>query len=253
VLEANGKMENWMNVQVKGEAAWPEKETKIKFGGHELLLMPLTKTTEASIHINLKGISEIEALTLINRFLSILSWCDDVPMENLYGWSGSPKPVAIPRDTSRTSGTCIGDYPFYRELEQDSKVRLALALYREALTVNSVPFSFLSYFKILNIFWKDRYEKGSNELIEGIRKMLSGLNDKEAVERIKQLTGSRSDIPNYLYDSGRCAIAHAYSVPLVDPDDVADLRRLSQDIWVIKAIAEKLIESELKVSRDILG
>ena len=246
-------MDKWINVQIKGEAAWPEKETKIKFGEHELLLKPLTKTTEASVHINLKGITEIEALTLINRFLSILSWCDDVPMENLYGWSGSPKPVAIPRDTSRTCGSCIGGYPFYRELEQDSKVRLALALYREALTVNSVPFSFLSYFKILNIFWKDRYEKGSNELIEGIRGMLSKLNDNEAVDRIKQLTRSQSDIPNYLYESGRCAIAHAYSVPLVDPDDVADLRRLSQDIWVIKAIAEELIESELKVSRDILG
>jgi hypothetical protein len=216
-------------------------------------LKPLTKTTEASVHINLKGITEIEALTLINRFLSILSWCDDVPMENLYGWSGSPKPVAIPRDTSRTCGTCIGDYPFYRELEKDSKVILALALYREALTVNSVPFSFLSYFKILNIFWKDRYEKGSNELIEGIRMLLPKLNDNEAADRIKQLTGSQSDIPNYLYESGRCAIAHAYSVPLVDPDDVADLRRLSQDIRVIKAIAEKLIESKLKVSRDILG
>ncbi len=246
-------MDNWINVQIKGDAAWPIKEKKIKFGGHELLLKPLTKTTEPSVHINLKGITEKEALTLINRFLSILSWCDDVPMENLYGWSGSPKPVAIPRDTSRTCGSCIGDYPFYRELEQNSKVRLALALYREARTVNSVPFSFLSYFKILNIFWKDRYEKGSNELIEGIRTMLSKLNDKEALERIKQLTGSQNDIPNYLYESGRCAIAHAYSEPLVDPDDVADLRRLSQDIWVIKAIAEKLIKTELNVSRSILG
>ena len=246
-------MNNWMNVEIKGEAAWPEKETKITFGGYELLLKPLTKTAEASVHIKLKKITEIEALTLINRFLSILSWCDDVSMENLYGFAGSAIPVAIPRDTSRSCGTCIGDYPFHRDLEQDSKARLALALYREALTVNSVPFSFLSYFKILNIFWKDRYDKGSNELIEGIRTMLPKLNDREAIDRIKQLTGSQWDIAKYLYESGRCAIAHAYSVPLVDPDDVADLRRLSQDIWVIKAIAEELIESELNVSRDILG
>ena len=246
-------MGNWLNVRVKGEAAWPEEETKIMFGGYELLLKPATKTTEQSVHVNLKGITEQEALTLINRFLSILSWCDDVPMENLYGFSGSAIPVAISRDTSRTCGNCIGDYPFYRELEHDSRARLALALYREALTVNSVPFSFLSYFKILNIFWKDRYEKGSNELIEGIRTMLPKLNDNEARDRIKQLTGSQSNIQEYLYESGRCAIAHAYSEPLVDPDDVADLRRLSQDIWVIKAIAEELIESELNISRDILG
>jgi hypothetical protein len=84
MLEENGKMDNWMNIQIKGEAAWPEKETKIRFGQYDLLLKPATKTTEASVHINLKGITEIKALTLINRFLSILSWCDDAPMENLY-------------------------------------------------------------------------------------------------------------------------------------------------------------------------
>lgn len=246
-------MNDWINIQIKGEAAWPEKETTIKFGGHELLLKPCTKTTEPSIHINLRGISEVDALSLINRFLSILSWCGDVPMENMYGWSGSPKPVAIPRNTSRSVGGCIGDYPFYRQLERDPKAQLALALYREALTVNSVPFSFLSYFKILNIFWKDKYVNCSNELIEGIRAILPKVNDNEAVSRIKQLSASQNDIPKYLYDSGRCAIAHAYSIPLVDPDDVADLRRLSQDIWVIKAIAEKLIEDKLDISRSILG
>ncbi len=242
-----------MNIEIKGEAAWPERETKIRFGGYELLLKPATKTTEASVHINLKTITEIDALTLINRFLSILAWCDDVPMENLYGGAGSTIPVAIPRDTSRSCGSCIGDYPFCRDIEQDSKAGLALALYREGLTVNSVPFSFLSYFKILNIFWEDRYERGSNELVEGIRSILSKLNDREAIDRIKQLTSSQTDIPKYLYESGRCAVAHAYSLPLVDPDDVADLRRLSQDIWVIKAIAEELIEDELKVSRSIIG
>ena len=243
-----------MNVKIKGEAAWPQNETIIKFGGYDLLLKPLTKTTEASIHINLERISSVDALTLINRFLSILFWCDDVPMENLYGFSGSAEPVAIPRDTTRTCGVCIGGYLFYRDLAPDPKAKLALALYRETLTVNSVPFSFLSYFKILNIFWKDKYKKnGSNELIEGIKKMLPKLNDPEAVGRIKQLSKNQPDITKYLYESGRCAVAHAYSRPLVDPDDIDDRMRLSQDIWIIKAIAEELIESELKISRNIIG
>lgn len=246
-------MDNWLNVEIKGHATWPTKETEVLFGGIELLLKPGSKTMEQSIHVNLKGIAEHEALTLINRFISILSWCDGVPMENLYGFSGSVIPIAIQRDTTRTFGSCIVDYPFYRDIEQDSKVILALALYREALTVNSVPFSFLSYFKILNIFWKDKYEKGSNEIIEGIKKMLPEIEDKEAINRIEQLRKNGNDVPKYLYESGRCAIAHAYSEPLVDPDDVADIRRLSQDIWVIRAIAEILIEKKLKVSRSILG
>ena len=47
----------------------------------------------------------------------------------------------------------------------------------------------------------------------------------------------------------RCAVAHAYSDPVVDPDDLSDLRRLSQDVWIIKAVAEFLIENDLQVSR----
>jgi Methylamine utilization protein MauJ len=56
----------------------------------------------------------------------------------------------------------------------------------------------------------------------------------------------------YLYGSGRCAIAQAYADPIVDPDDVSDLRRLSGDLHIVKEIAEYLIANELKVSRSIL-
>ena len=98
-------MDKWLNVAVKGHATWPTKETKVTFGGYELLLKPATNDTEQSVHINLKGISEQEALTLINRFLSILSWCDDTPMENLYGFSGSVVPVIISRNIGRAFGS----------------------------------------------------------------------------------------------------------------------------------------------------
>jgi len=218
------------------------------------LLKPLTKTSEASIHVNLAAISETEAFTLINRFLSILAWCDDAPMEIMEnGFAGSSAPVAIKRDTSCSCSGCIGNYVFGRDLEQDSKAQLALALYREALTVNSVPFSFLSYFKILNIFWKDKKISGKNKLVEGIRATLPNLHDREAIERIQQLAKGEPDIADYLYKSGRCAIAHANMEPIVDPDEIADCRRLSQDIWIIKAVAEELIQSELHVSRDAIG
>lgn len=244
-------MDCWLNVGIKGSAIWPTEETKVKFGGHELLLKPATRETEQSIHINLKGISDIDALTLINRFLSVLSWCDDQPMENRYGWSGSPVPVAIPKET-RISGSSIA-FPFYRDIEPSEKTRLALALFREARTVNSTPFEFLSYFKILNIFWKDKYSNGQNAIIEGIRSLIPNLTDDLAIQRLKTLHASESNVPKYLYESGRCAIAHAFADPIVDPDDVSDLRRLSQDLHIIKTIAEHLISAELGVSRSIAG
>lgn len=50
-----------------------------------------------------------------------------------------------------------------------------------------------------------------------------------------------------MYESGRCAIAHAFSEPLVDPEDPDDSARLQKDLPLIKALAQHLIESELGV------
>ena len=244
-------MDRWLNIGVLGGACWPTKEQKINFHGHDLILKPATKDTEQSIHINLKGISDIEAMTLVNRFLSILSWCDDQGMVNDGGWSGNPVPVAVPKK-SRIVGSSIA-FPFNRDIEKASKAKLSLALYREALSINSIPFAFLSYFKIFNVFWKDKYVNGKNELVEGIRSLLPRIEDDLAKERLAELKKTEHDVPKYLYESGRCAIAHAHSDPIVDPDNVTDLRRLSQDIWIAKAMAEYLIETELNVSRSILG
>lgn len=172
-------------------------------------------------------------------------------MENLGGgvWH-SPGPISKRNPLSSESI----EYPIYREIPRDPKAMLALALYREAKTVNSIPFSFLSYFKILNIFWKDKKDsEGKNEIVEGLRTMLPRLTDQEALERLTELSKREKDVPNYLYQSGRCAVAHAFAEPIVDPDDVADLRRLSQDMWVIQAVAEYLIETKLNVCRDILA
>jgi hypothetical protein len=244
-------MECWLNIGIKGTAIWPTKETTVEFGGHKLLLKPATRDTEQSIHINLNVTpGDVYAMTLINRFLSVLSWCDDQPMENLYGWSGNPIPVAVPKET-RAVGSSIA-FPFKRTVESDRKARLALALFREGRTVNSGPFAFLSYFKILNIFWKDKWSQRKNAMIEGIRTILPALVDELALNRLRVLRTREPDIPQYLYESGRCAIAHANIDPIVDPDDVSDLRRLSDDLNIVKAIAEHLIANELKISRSIL-
>jgi hypothetical protein len=92
-----------------------------------------------------------------------------------------------------------------------------------------------------------------NPIVEGIRATLPKLTDELALSRLDALRAAGHDVANYLYDSGRCAVAHAYSDPIVDPDDVSDLRRLTEDLRVVKAIAEHLLRVEMKISRSILG
>lgn len=209
------------------------------------------RDTEASAHIELRGINEAEAYTLITRYLSLLSWCSGRPMEDLDGFVARI-PGPIPR-RDRLHLESI-NFRIYRDIPRDPRARLALALYREGQTVNSVAFSFLSFFKILNIFWNDKKNRqGKNELVEGIRGLLPLLKYPGVQERIANLQKQTPDVPEYLYQSGRCAVAHAYTKPIVDPDNVVDSRRLSQDVLVIRAAAEYLIETKLDIPRAIMG
>lgn len=254
-------MDNWLNLGISGGGCWPSKEEKITFGGRELLLKPATSKTEQSVHVNLsKGkISEIDAMTLVSRFLSILSWCDGgnkgMDIIDGIGVSGSAIPVAIPIRT-RMVGSSIA-FPFYRDIEKNPKACMALALYREGLVTDSVSLSFLSFFKIINIFYNDRpirakKQKSQNELIEGLRRLLPHIKYDLARKRMHELEKTISDIPEYLYKR-RCAIAHAFTNPAIDPDNVIESRDLSQDTWIIRAVADYLIEKKLGVSRSILG
>ena len=88
-------------------------------------------------------------MTLVNRFLSALSWKYDQPVINHYGWSG-PHLVPVPRYKIPFGYSPTDMFP--RELNEvtDQKAKLALALYREGKSLNNVPFQFLSFFKILN-------------------------------------------------------------------------------------------------------
>jgi hypothetical protein len=237
-------MSDWLNLPIVGTADWPREEMTVNVQGQEVLLKPETRDTEKSIHVELRGINESDAFTLASRFLSVLSWCSGQPVESLDGFVWRrPEPV---RKQSQLAGVLI-DFTIFRDIPRDPKARKALALYREAQTVNSIPFSFLSYFKILNIFWPD------NQIVNRLRNLLPILRDDQTQARIKELSTKHEDIAQYLYTSGRCAVAHAYAEPIVDPDDVTHTRRLSEDMWIIQAAAEYLIENELHISREIIA
>lgn len=151
----------------------------------------------------------------------------------------------------------INIFPFGRTLETDPKSRLALALFREARTVNSTPYEFLGYFKILNIVWNDRWatinDTRERPIVDGIRTTLPHLKDSQSLQRLRVISQTQTDPAAYLYESGRCAVAHANLSNVVDPDDFGDLRRLSADMCIIKEIAEYLLETHFGQSRSILG
>jgi hypothetical protein len=231
-----------MNLGVFGQCGWPDRQLEVTFGNYRFVLMPRTKEKSASIHVETHGDDGLAEMTAINRFLSVISWSYKESLENEDVWSGSRMPGAAPAtNLART----INPYFLVRwNPLPDPKQRLAVALYREALSVNSLPYQFLGFFKIINILYKSGPEQ-----VQWIRATLPKLNYIPAQERLASLQHSELDVAQYLYESGRCAVAHAFADPLVDPDDLTDLRRLSADLDVVRALAEHLIEHELYVPR----
>lgn len=243
----------WINCGVEGWVKWPERPSTACFDGRELRLLPPDPKHYQSVHVQVQRsrTSEEDGYTLINRYLSYRSWAEDQPIEVRFSWLGSPNPVPVLRGNQPRQLVSMA-LPNHRSHE-DRRHALALALFREARNARSIPFTFLGYFKILNIFWKDKWANRANPIVEGIRESLPAIQGDRAKVRLNKLRRSESDIALYLYHSGRCAIAHANMEPVVDPDAATDTARLTEDLCIVKAIAERLIETQFNVSRSVEG
>lgn len=75
-LKSNSR---FLNLGVDNQVTWPHEETLVNFEGYKLVMLPKTAEHTTSIHIDLAGqqIDSEKAVTLINRLLSLMTWCDD--------------------------------------------------------------------------------------------------------------------------------------------------------------------------------
>ncbi len=235
-------MKWWMIVTVENSALWPTEETTVDFMGNELILRPPTDKDAADVRMHYEHPEDrLHAFETILRFLSALSWSKRCPARArlriectapMRGGKGINSPII-----------CQGFAPANLKTPYDSKARLATAIYREAKSVRNTLYEFLSYFKIINIV----YRNGSLQK-NWINNTISHLSDRKALDRIDQLRSAESDIGAYLYESGRCAVAHAGVDPVVDPDNPNEFLRLSADMPVAQALAEYLMVNELGLS-----
>ncbi len=118
-----------------------------------------------------------------------------------------------------------------------------MAIYREALLLNSLPYRFLGFYKIINIKLKD----GKSEQLDWINKALIKLEDPHVLERLEKLKQMKKNVGKHLWGSCRASVAHAYDSRALNPDDFDHVQRLSEDIDVIKALAEYMMINELKI------
>jgi hypothetical protein len=234
-------MAHWVVVGVDSSVAWPTSDTEIEFSGHKMTLRPGSKELVPSIAFQYpSALTFDDALLTVRRFMSSLAWVERSAVRE-EGVTGGSHPIRIGWPLR---GNVITHHfrQDYLPAPQDRRTRLALALYREALGLNSVAYAFLGFFKIINLV-----KKTGREQKDWINTALPRIKDHRAIARKNELATTESDLGAYLYDSGRCAVAHAYTDPIADPEDVADRTRLARDLPLIQALAEHAIETELGV------
>ena len=228
---------------------WPREETLIEFDQYKLVLMPKTSSHVQSIHIDLHAnrLSIEQARTVANRFLSLLTWCDDQYAIVQDGWSGNPVPVAVPK---RDLAFATAPYwVFNRDISNSVEVQRALALYREARNAEQnfmVSYAVLNYYKIIEIL----HERGPESKKWVAENLPAVLDDAGAVGLATAfLEACGDEKPEiYIYKACRVAVAHASVDWPSDPDEFTELQRLHNAADVMRLLARRFICRELKVS-----
>lgn len=230
-------------IGIDTQIPWPAKAQVIRFRGRELHLLPGSDELARMIRVETAtGFTQVDADKLVLEFLSALAWAEQSGAVTAFGnWCTAPLnigkgPVGV-----------MGDGQFdYLPDPPDPKAKLALALYREGLSVNLTPYQVLGFFKVINII----RDKGPAQK-QWINDNLQHVTDKKALARIAAIQANGCDVATYLWGSGRCAVVHAFDPKtVVNPDDPADLIRLSEDLPVIRELARIAIERELGVKSE---
>ena len=239
----------FLNIGVDNQVTWPSKEKLIKFDRYTLVLLPKTKDNVQSVHVDLttNRLNHREAMTVINRFLSIMVWCDDNFAIAEDGWSGNPVPVPVPkRDLAFTTAY---DYVFDRKLPASEDAMRALALYREARNAQQnafVSYAMLNFYKIVEMrnHGKETVRSWFRENFEALRQA-----NVEADEIKRFLDLCNGEPPHkYIHDSCRLAVAHAGKRSKSDPDDANEILRLHTAASVMHLLARRFIENEFVIS-----
>src|SRR5882762_10179342 len=120
--------------------------------------MPKTAEKTPSVHVDLHAnrLTDREAMTVVNRFLSMMAWCSDQFAISEGGWSGNPARVPVPRRDLAFVTT--PHWIFNRLIPQSDEVRRALAHYREGRNAEEgglVSYAVLSYVKIIELRHED--------------------------------------------------------------------------------------------------
>lgn len=235
------KRGHWTVAYIDPSMAWPVRVQRIMYLGDEYWIIPITSDAYPGIAVRNADANDATKEKIL-RFLSVLSWLDRSGAV-LVSFGGGSFPIAYQR--GKRGGFAIREEIDLRYLPEvtDVKARLALGLMRDGRGLSHVAYSFLSFYRVLEVA-VGRGQAIPNWITNAAARLPTG----QGKDALNHLTASGvSDISQHLYVSGRCAIAHAGGNPIVDPDNPSDTSRLYKERPLVEALAELAIEEFLGV------
>lgn len=141
----------WFYVNLGRRTPWPVKGSKINFEGKDFFVIPVTKERYPAIAV--KGESYEERLKyekLLMRLLSVLSWVEGNAID-VEGMGAGPLPNPMGR-REEFGASLLKEFDFlYFPRPDNDQQKLALALMREARSLNHPAYSFLTYYRVLEV------------------------------------------------------------------------------------------------------
>lgn len=251
--EVNKKLRSrrgWLTAGVASSIPWPSFDVCVEYAGDEYFLRGSECNGKASppcITIACdqdKGADS--AISKIYRFTSILSWFEGGYVD-VSGYIWASHPILYDGRTVYSSIGTASSKSFncnHMPVIQDENTRKALAFWREGKRLDEVhnSYSFLSFYKVIESQFRDGRKRR-----KWISDHIDQLTDR-AGRRVAKLRAAGIDVSEHLFESGRCAIAHAsLDGEIVDPDIPSDRKRLSEDLVIIEELARVYIRDELQV------
>lgn len=187
-------------------------------------------------------------MTVINRFLSLLTWCDGQFAVAQHGWSGNPVPVAVPK--RNLAFPTAQHWLFSRQIPSDAKVLRALGHYREARNADYaglVSYAVLSYYKVIEGGQNDNDAKVKAWITTTYPIVDVAHASDPSFAAFRVAVGTMTP-EAYLTNECRRAAAHASRKSPSDVDDLDETRRLYVAASVLRALARRMISHEFGVS-----
>lgn len=245
----------WLTAACVSSIPWPQEDVRVTYDGDDYFLRGVRERgghkSGPAITMRCPTGQANEVIAKVYRFASILGWFKRGYVD-VGGYVTGSHASLYSEPHSFATVLAGGPHGFdcnYLPLIRDDQTRRALAFWREGSRLRHLHggYSFLSFFKVL----ESQFKKTSDR-VDWVTATIPKL-DGDAAKRVQELSTECGDVGKHIFESGRCAIAHAqFSDGRGDPDIPEDRIRLAKDLVVIEGLARSYIADVLQVPDEMM-